>query len=183
MVRYHPYQGDTVIPEGITLQEYAECWIDMVPHTGHLTELASRVKTIVEFGLRGGVSTWAFLDGLPEDGTLLGIDILNVDEILLPPRVKEDPRFTFVMGDDREVKLPKTADLVMIDSSHLYEHTVQELIIAEKMKPRYIVLHDYLDPGAGPMVKPAVDGFVAYRSYKWEVLHESPWGLAVLVPK
>lgn len=181
-MRYNPYAGEAR-PEEFTFEEYAASWIDMVPHTGHLTDLASQVKSIVEFGLRGGVSTWALLDGLPEDGALLGVDVLPVDEILLPPRVTNDPRFTFVMGDDLQVKLPKTADLVMIDSSHQYDHTVAELLRAEKMKPRFIVCHDYLDPGAGPMVKPAVDGFVAFRSYRLQVLHESPCGLAVLVPK
>jgi len=180
MVRYNPYAGEPE-PEEITLEEYAESWLDMAPHVEQIKALASQVKTVVEFGLRGGVSTWAFLDGLPADGTLLGVDIDA--GALISKRVRNDPRFTFLVGDSILVDLPKKADLVMIDSSHEYDQTVAELVVAEKMKPRFIVLHDYLYPQSWCQVRQAVDGFVAFRSYKIDVVHHSEWGLAVLVPK
>ena len=179
MVRYMPYFGQPE-PEEITLAEYAASWIDMAPHYEQLMALASQVKTIVEFGLRGGVSTWAMLEGLPDDGTLLGVDI--DPNALIARRVKADPRFTFLVGDSIKVKLPRKADLVMIDSSHMYEQTVEELKVAAKMKPRYIVLHDYYYRADNCRVQEAVDEFVAGGTYRIEVIHPSDWGLAVLVP-
>jgi len=179
MVRYNPYAGEPE-PEEITLEEYASSWIDMDAHFRQLQELGSRVKTVVEFGLRGGVSTWALLDGLPEDGSLIGVDI--DPDALVARRVKADPRFTFLVGDSIRVRLPRRVDLVMIDSSHMYDQTVKELRVAAKMKPQYIVLHDYYYRADDCRVKEAVDEFVALGFYKIDVIHESHWGLAVLVP-
>lgn len=180
MPKYNPYAGQKE-PDDITLEEYAESWVDMVDHVDQLKDLASQVKTIVEFGLRGGVSTWAMLDGLPEDGNLIGVDI--DPDALISRRVREDPRFTFIIGDSINVDLPKKVDLVMIDSSHEYEQTIQELLTTEKMHPRFIVLHDYYYREDDCRVQEAVDGFVAYRSYRVEVIHPSRWGLAILVEK
>ena len=69
-MRFNPHTPDWHkagdIPPDITLEEYAASWIDMAPHVGQLRELAKGKDTIVEFGVRGGVSTWAMLDGMDE---------------------------------------------------------------------------------------------------------------------
>jgi len=176
-MNYNPYAGDPE-PEGITLQEYAKSWVDMVPHVEQLKELASHAKVVVEFGLRGGVSTWSMLDGLPENGKLFGVDI--DPNAHLARRVREDPRFTFIVGDSVKVELPPKADLVMIDSSHEYEQTVRELETAASMDPRVIALHDYLYEET-PDVRRAVDEFVdSQEMYAFRTIHPSRWGLAVL---
>ena len=170
------------------LVEWANRPMDMVPHLSHLQHLATHVQSIVEFGIRSGVSTWALLDGLPEDGTYFGVDVINIMDAL-PPRVFTDPRAKIVFGDDREVELPEHADMVMIDSSHEYEHTKQELDIAVRLTPRMIVMHDYLfwhpDPGHGwnwCKVHQAVDDWLPTGSYHIDHLYYSQWGLLVLVP-
>lgn len=164
---------------GITFEAYAKQWVDMVPHAATLTALAGECKSIVEFGVRGGVSTWALLDGLPADGWLTSFDPDEQVREMTPPHIFVDPRFTFVCADDTAVVMPEHADMVMIDSSHQYEHTVKELRIAEKMTPHWIVLHDYYDP-PHPGVRKAVDEFVALGSYVIEDVEESQWGLAIL---
>jgi len=171
----------------MSLAEYAERWVDMAPHIGTLTRLARRSHGIVEFGIRGGVSTWAFLDGLPADGWLVGYDMdLDVPS-MLPPRVIEDPRFRLVLEDDIQAKMPAQADLVMIDSSHEYYHTIAELGLAASMRPRRILLHDYNDP-PHPGVGRAVDEFVKGHPYdappyRLQRVEASQWGLAILVPR
>lgn len=177
MARYNPYAGEQE-PEGLTLQEYAESWVDMVPHVDQLKHLASKAKVIVEFGLRGGVSTWSLLDGMPDDAVLIGVDI--DPNARLARRVKADPRFTFIVGDSIKVDLPAKADLVMIDSSHEYEQTVRELETASAMLPAVIALHDYLYEET-PAVRQAVDEFVDGQDlYRLQTVHPSKWGLAVL---
>ena len=129
--------------EATDLATWAKANRDMVPHTPTLTRYAKEAKTIIEFGVRGGVSTWAFLDGLPDDGQLWSVDI---DHCVVPDRVRGDPRWMFIVGDDREKGilglLPKRADIVFIDTSHEYDHTVQELDYALSLQPKRILCHD-----------------------------------------
>lgn len=136
------------------LVEWAVAQRDMAPHIETLINHAARVKTIVEFGTRGGVSTWAFLDGLPSDGQMWSVDI---DDCVVPPRVSSDPRWTFIVGDDmsEEVhqRLPKHADLVFIDTSHTYYHTVGELEFARSLMPERILCHDAEWPGVDRAIK------------------------------
>jgi predicted O-methyltransferase YrrM len=166
---------------GLTLEEYAERWVDMAPHLETLTMLAGRAKVAVEFGVRGGVSTWALLNGLPADGQLISYDIDECCRETCPPQLFEDPRWEFVIGDSLTADLPSRADLVMIDSSHEYDSTCVELQRAAGLTPSVIVLHDYYDP-PHPGVRRAVDEFVADSAYRIERVEDSQWGLAILVP-
>lgn len=163
---------------GMDLVAYARAWIDMEPHLGQLMDMASRAKVVVEFGIRGAVSSWAILDGLPPDGVLIGVDI-NAD-CPIPERVSTDPRWTFVVGDSVKVDLPQRVDWVMIDSEHTYPQTVLELYRAATLRPEYITLHDYLCVTA-PEVKPAVDDWLKKNpEYLLEKVYPSDYGLAVL---
>lgn len=188
-MRYNPHGPDwhkvEDIPPDITLEEYAAAWIDMAPHVAELQVYARGKRTIVEFGLRGAVSTWAMLDAMPADGRLIGVDI--DPDAPLPPRVRDDPRFEFVVGDAVKVKLPTHADLVMIDASHEFAPTVAELVRAASLRPDVICCHDYLYEHT-PQVRWAIDGYTApgYQRdepYRLSTVHPSRWGLAVLLPR
>lgn len=188
-MNYNPHAPDwhKVAPADITLAEYAKAWIDMEPHIAQLGDYARGKKTIVEFGLRGCVSTWAMLDAMPEDGRLYGVDI--DPNVPIPARVKGDSRFTFVHGDatilDRFSNFPTEADLVMLDAGHEFAETVLELVQAARLEPAVILCHDYLYPET-PGVRLAIDGYTAKgylrdEPYRLETVHPSRWGLAVLV--
>lgn len=168
-IRYEP-TPDT------TLAEYAAAWVDMVPHLAQLTDLASRAQVIVEFGIRGAVSTWAMLDGLPPEGSLYGVDVQSKPPI--PPRVRNDPRFVFIRGNSLEVSLPHRADLAMIDTSHTYLQTLLELRRVATLGPDIIALHDYFSPEY-PGVAQAVAEFVG-EGYSLARVHQSRYGLAIL---
>ncbi len=98
---YNPHAPDwhkrEDIPDDITLREYADAWLDMAPHIDQLAGYAKGKRTIVEFGLRGAVSTWAMLSGMPRDGRLIGVDI--DPDPPLPRAVLDDPRLVLVVGD------------------------------------------------------------------------------------
>lgn len=188
--RYNPHAPDwhkrEDIPPDITLREYADAWLDMAPHIDQLTEYGKHAKVIVEFGVRGAVSTWAMLKGLPKDGRLIGVDIDPDPPI--PPAVRDDPRFSLIVGEAATVKLPvKHADFVMIDASHEFAPTVAELVRAASLTPDAILCHDYLYKHT-PQVRAAVDGYSApgyLRDEPYHLTHVFPsdWGLAVLVPR
>lgn len=168
---------------GMSLTEYAARWVDMAPHVDTLASYASGARTIVEFGVRGGVSTWAMLKGLVpgwDDARIVAVD--NDPDVLemLPPWVRDDPRLTLVIGDDLTVGLPVSqADLVVIDSGHEYEQTLGELARADTLDPTVIVLHDYLYDET-PGVRQAVDEWTARGAWRLATVHPSRWGLAVL---
>ncbi len=162
--------------EAVDLQSWADAQVDMAPHYRTLTRYAQECGTIVEFGVRGGVSTWALLDGLPEDGSLWSVDVIDC---VVPIRVSTDPRWVFLVGDDLDpdiqARLPKHADLVFIDTSHTYEQTAGELAYAATFSPRRIVMHDYV---MEPVARSAAE-FCA--SQGWSVVdNELPFGLATL---
>lgn len=161
------------------LGQFAYDQVDMYPHIETLTKLARQARTVVEWGVRGGVSTWAILDGLPDDGVLVSVDI---NACIVPRRVSEDPRWTFIVGDDLDPtvidKFPPNVDMVFIDTSHTYEQTRDELSLALTLHPARIVMHDYvMEP-----VARAAGEFCARENWAL-VNNELPYGLATLEPR
>src|SRR5258708_6444815 len=104
--------------DATNLQAWADENVDMAPHYQTLIRYARECTIIVEFGVRGGVSTWALLDGLPEGGLLYSVDVIDC---IVPIRVSTDLRWRFLVGDDLDPaiqrRLPDSADLVFIDTS------------------------------------------------------------------
>lgn len=101
---------------------------------------AARPKLIVELGTRGGESTRALLAAAVRcDARMLSVDIDPCD----PPNLPDDARaaWTFVQADDvafgrerfagwcAEQGLEPRIDVLFIDTSHLYEHTCEELAV------------------------------------------------------
>lgn len=168
------------------LHEWAVANRDMVPHLSILQSCAMEADKIIEFGTRGGVSTWALLDGLRPSGHMWSVDITDCTTSV-PPRVRNDPRWTFIRGDDTNpsvlAKLPADADLVFIDTSHEYRHTKQELEFALSRKPTRILCHDAEWDG----VARALVDFC--NDHPWHVVSylpagddAGPFGLAILEP-
>jgi predicted O-methyltransferase YrrM len=155
--------------------EHATRTADMVPHLATLTRLASGASTVVELGVRTGVSTWAILDGLPGDGSLVSVDVDLCD---VPGRVSADYRWTFLRGDSLEVEpiVRSPLDLLFIDASHEYHQTLAELEMGERLRTRLIVLHDWNLPD----VHDAVLGFTSRTGYQIVMLERSDWGLVGL---
>jgi predicted O-methyltransferase YrrM len=115
---------------------------DIFAHLPRLYVEASRPGvTVIELGVRSGNSTAAFLLAAEEnEGHVWSVDIH-------PPRVPwhGHDRWTFLQGDDLWLtsELPD-ADVVFIDTSHLYDQTQSELeLYVPKVRPGGVVLlHD-----------------------------------------
>lgn len=163
------------------LRDWASSTQDMLPHIDTLTALASGRPTIIEFGTRTGVSTWALLDGLPDGGRLTSVDTDPTVPEYVPARVAEDPRWTLITGGDLDpdviARLPRRPELVFIDTTHEEAQTFAELMVADGLRAHTIALHDWMTPG----VEAAVHAFCLGHPYRLAGIDPSPWGLAWLV--
>lgn len=96
---------------------------------GHLERFVTLVEQldaqrVCELGVRTGVSTVAWLEGLRRTGgQLFAVD--------LSPCPIQHSQLTFIRGDDCDpavvAQIPDELDLVFIDSSHMHGHTVKEI--------------------------------------------------------
>jgi len=172
-------------------------WSDIQEYMPFLHEQArSRPGCrVLELGARRGNSTLAFLAGAAEsDGHVTSCDIADVRR--LPDGIGPfgaSPRWTFVHGDDMnpavQSLLPAQADVLFIDTSHEYEHTVAELrAYMPRVAPGGIALfHDTNLSGWGgsppregdPEVAQALDAWCAETGLSWENL-PGEYGLGVI---
>lgn len=158
----------------------------------HLPRMAALVdelqaQHVIELGTRTGVSTVAWLHALEKTGGRL--TSVDIDE---RPPIGLHPHWTFIQGDDCDpavIEMLEPADIVFIDTSHHYRHTVRELAIYRWLvKPGGVICcHDTELPipeGAPPgdplyPVKRAVQEFVAENGFDWFNIPEC-WGFAVI---
>lgn len=141
---------------------------------------------VIELGTRTGVSTLAWLYGLEQTGgRLTSVDIDPA------PQIGSYGHWEFIQGDDCSPEVfgrLAPADIILIDTSHLYDHTVRELhLYRHLVKPGgRLVLHDtQLERPEGAPARPrfpvrvAIEEFCAAEGYEW---HEYPdsWGLGVI---
>lgn len=150
------------------IHEHLETFVDMVIATG--------ARDVIELGVRGCVSTIAWLYALDvTDGHLWSVDID-------PPKrwFGVQPRWTFVLGDDMNpdtfMRVPSEADIVFIDTSHAYQHTLNELnMYGGLVRPGgVILLHDtevqwpeLVDDGVEYPVKRAVRDYCRDNELEW----------------
>jgi cephalosporin hydroxylase len=157
-------------------------WCDIQGHMGFLYQEARNRRTLIELGVRTGNSTVALLasqyrlnvvDGYPyQEGDPAG-SLWSVD--VSPPEVPlhwhKLPHWFFRQGDDTspEVRnwLPAKCDLLFIDTSHSYTHTMAELTlyVPRVIEGGIVLLHDteweypniQLDEPTGPVARALSD--------------------------
>jgi hypothetical protein len=142
-------------------KEKCEQSSDISEHLPTLRDLASECNHVTEMGVRGIVSTWAFVEGLKKGGTLISIDI-QFPAIYggdLKPVIDECKEkginFTFRLGDTRFIEIEPT-DLLFIDTAHRYSQLKIELQNHADKARKYIVFHDVVSCGA--FIKDSLDG-------------------------
>ena len=161
---------------------------DIYEHLPTFVALVERLQArhVIELGTRTGVSTIAWLHALTAtQGRLTSIDI---DE---RPDIGDHDGWTFIQGDDLDpaiVSKLEPAEIVFIDTSHLYDQTVKELNLYRWLvKPGgVLVLHDTELPqpeDAPPRplypVKTAVSEFCNANGFEWSN-YPNCWGLGVI---
>ena len=122
---------------------------DINEHLPTLRDLASQCTSVVEMGVRGIISTYALLAGLlphaspsgPRPSLLcVDIDPIDMAEVKnLADAAGID--LEFVMHDSATVDMPR-ADMLWIDTFHVYGHLKRELEAHHAKAGKYIAMHD-----------------------------------------
>ncbi len=151
---------------------------DIVDHLEYFVDtcLELDAKKVIELGVRTGNSTVAWLHGLDQTGGHLW----SVDPDGRAVGTIPADRWTFVFGldTDRAVldQLPNMVDVVFIDTTHTYQHTLRELdLYVPRVRPGgRVLLHDTeLEVPDGTIgepafpVKRAVSKYCATNGLEW----------------
>jgi cephalosporin hydroxylase len=160
-------------------RQRCETWSDVVEHMGrfHDTVVDTNAQVVVELGVRSGNSTAAFLAAVAETGGHLWSVDIHLPEV--PIEFHECGRWTFVLGDDLAVasQVPDAIDVLFIDSTHHYQHTLAELDLYGS-RATTILLHDtelerpFGMPAGDPMfpVRTAITDWCGATGRVWENL-------------
>jgi len=114
---------------------------DINEHLPTLYRYALMCDCITEFGVRNGVSTWAFLAAKPI--SLDSYDFCRYRDItkIIEAADREDLSFAFHCDDVLDVDIEKT-DLLFIDTFHHPLQLRKEFIKHADKVNKYIILHD-----------------------------------------
>ena len=120
---------------------------DINEHLPTLFKYASECESIIELGVRGCVSSWAFVFGLLNNNKknkkilLNDIEKCNIDELL--HYTKElDIIVDYEWKNDLDLIIDENVDLVFIDTWHIYGQLIRELNKFSKVTNKYIIMHD-----------------------------------------
>jgi len=149
---------------------------------------------VLELGARKGNSTLTFLSAAQMvNGTVVSVDIDPIidDREGMNPW-KDCPWWEFIQGDDMDeailARLPAEVDVLFVDTSHEYDHTLRELrAYMPRVAPGGLALfHDTTRLGVWdhestiPSVARALDDYCAEMGITWENL-PGEYGLGVIL--
>lgn len=127
-------------------EEKCNTFSDIFLHLPVLRALSETVNHITELGVRGVVSSYAFVTGLYSrpNTKLVQCDLVRSDEVDIFHEECRKEGFTnvvFYEGSDLECPREET-DLLFIDTFHCYGQLVREFAYWHSYVRKYIVLHD-----------------------------------------
>ena len=120
---------------------------DINEHLPILYKYASQCESVIELGVRGCVSSWAFVNGLlnnnKEKRKILFNDInpCDIQELLnITKGLNIITDYQWV--NDLELIINENYDITFIDTWHIYGHLKRELEKFSKVTNKYIIMHD-----------------------------------------
>lgn len=141
-------------------------------------------KVIVELGVRYGYSTTALLAAVNDSGGhLYSVDINACPGV--QDLYEKESNWTFILGDDMEVVKgwSKPIDHLFIDTSHIFDHALNELREWGKWVKRegIITLHDLYCGGEKTGVFEAIVQYMKENTGKYSfTVFENSYGLGLL---
>ena len=120
---------------------------DINEHLPTLYKYATECESIIELGVRGCISSWAFARGLLNNDksvkSLLLNDISPCDiQELLYQTQDLDIIIKYKWINDLELPVSQNVDLTFIDTWHVYGQLKRELDKFSKVTNKYIIMHD-----------------------------------------
>lgn len=118
---------------------------DVYEHINTLLKYSEECQTIVEMGMRGICTTWAFLGGLPKKLTSYDIQHPsiwggNIEEVYSIAQ-ENGIEFNFIQANVLDIDIEQT-DMLFIDTWHSYNQLSQELDRHSENVMKYIIMHD-----------------------------------------
>jgi hypothetical protein len=120
---------------------------DINEHLPTLSEYASRCESVFETGVRGCVSSWAFVDGLLKNGSdtkklfMNDIEVCDISNLL--EYTKELPiDVTYEWKNNLQLDFTEKYDMTFIDTWHVYGQLKRELQKFAPLTNKYIAMHD-----------------------------------------
>jgi hypothetical protein len=121
---------------------------DIMEHLMTLYKYAKECDSVFETGVRGCVSSWAFLKGLL-DGDRTNKKKLFLNDIttcyidgLLSISKNFDIEITYEWKNNLLLEFNQTYDITFIDTWHVYGQLKRELDKFSKITNKYIIMHD-----------------------------------------
>ena len=120
---------------------------DINEHLPIFFKYAKQSSSVVEFGVRKGVSTWAWLHGLLNNDSsekyLTDVDPFRHDNIETIKGIarKAGINYEFLQQSDLEITINPT-DVLFIDSWHCYGQLIRELDKHHSQIRKAILIHD-----------------------------------------
>ena len=120
---------------------------DINEHLPTLYKYATECESIIELGVRGCVSSWAFTWGLlnnnKADKKLILNDITACDiSELLSTTQNLNINISYKWINDLDIVMYNNVDLTFIDTWHIYGQLKRELDKFSKVTHKYIIMHD-----------------------------------------
>ena len=120
---------------------------DINEHLPTLEKYSRECETILELGVRGVTSSWAFSYGLLNNNKPIKKLIMNdMDECniteLLYKTANTDLKINYYWINDLHLFLDNEVDLTFIDTWHVYAQLKRELDKFSKITKKYIIMHD-----------------------------------------
>tara|TARA_B100000424_G_C22882406_1_gene469611 strand:+ start:194 stop:994 length:801 start_codon:yes stop_codon:yes gene_type:complete len=120
---------------------------DIYEHMDTLYEYSMKCESIFETGVRGVVSSWAFLKGLNDNNGTNNELLMNDIEMcefkeIETLSINTGINYSFIHKNNLELTLDRNFDLTFIDTWHVYGQLKRELAKFSKTTNKYIILHD-----------------------------------------
>jgi hypothetical protein len=121
---------------------------DIMEHLNTLYKYSKECDSVFETGVRGCISSWAFLKGLLENKSqnkkvlfMNDINNCNVNELLLVSK-NFDIEVKYEWKNNLLLHFDQNYDITFIDTWHIYGQLKRELDKFSKITNKYIIMHD-----------------------------------------
>jgi hypothetical protein len=122
---------------------------DIMEHIGTLYRYAKECDSVFETGVRGCISSWAFLYGLLDNNNNIkkrffmnDIEECNITDILEIGKKFNDIDINYEWKNNLDIEFTENYDLTFIDTWHIYGQLKRELAKFSKITNKYIIMHD-----------------------------------------
>ena len=126
-----------------------KCSLDIMDHLPTLYRYAKECDSVFETGVRGCVSSWAFLYGLLDNKStnrkclfLNDIEVCDINELLHVSSKFDNINVSYEWKNNLLLDVKQNYDITFIDTWHVCGQLKRELRKFSKITNKYIIMHD-----------------------------------------